>query len=107
MTFAWRVSLVTLVICHHLPDFYCAVSAWRGLLPSLYLHRGTGLYFPDPGVMTLINLSDKPVERLGESEKKDKLQVSFGVLKDTVHYYQAAVKASIYADGQSEVQGSL
>lgn len=45
--------------------------------------------------MTLINLSDKPVERLGESEKKDKLQASFGVLKDTVHYYQAAVKASI------------
>lgn len=45
--------------------------------------------------MTLIALSDKPVERLGESGKKGPLQVPFGDLKDTVHYYQAAVKASI------------
>lgn len=93
MTFAWRVSLVT---WRHLPDFYRLVSAWTGLHLSFYLHRNTGFYaqlfFRSWCVYSLWQACGK---LLGESWKKGKLHVLCGVCRDTVHYYQAAVKASI------------
>lgn len=95
MTFAWRVSWVTFVTWSPPPRFLLlGLSSLCTCTETLNSGPFSGPWCDDTD-WSLWQACGKGWEKVGGGGgTKDKLQVPFGVLKDTVHDNQAAVKAS-------------